>query len=59
MRQLHGHDREGALKRQKVNAYNVFVLLFLGFGSVTYGYTASIIGTTLGLSFPNILDGPC
>ncbi|KAF2642444.1 MFS transporter [Massarina eburnea CBS 473.64] len=34
--------------RQRINAYNVFILLFVGLGSVTYGYTASIIGTTLG-----------
>ncbi|KAK5095207.1 hypothetical protein LTR70_003635 [Exophiala xenobiotica] len=30
------------------NAYNVLVLCVLGLGSITYGYTASIIGTTLG-----------
>ncbi|KIX01162.1 uncharacterized protein Z518_08887 [Rhinocladiella mackenziei CBS 650.93] len=39
--------REG-LKKQKINAYNVMLLCFIGFGSMTYGYTASIIGTTLG-----------
>ena len=35
-------------RRQKINAYNVFILCFIGLGSMTYGYTASIIGTTLG-----------
>lgn len=39
--------REG-VKKQKINAYNVLLLCFIGLGSMTYGYTASIIGTTLG-----------
>lgn len=34
--------------KQGLNPYNVLVLCFLGLGSMTYGYTASIIGTTLG-----------
>lgn len=34
--------------KQGLNPYNVLVLCFLGLGSLTYGYTASIIGTTLG-----------
>ena len=42
------HDEEGLLKRQKINAYTLFILFVLGLGSLTYGYTASIIGTTLG-----------
>lgn len=33
---------------RQINAYNIFVLLLLGFGSITYGYSASIIATTLG-----------
>ncbi|KAF2013703.1 MFS transporter [Aaosphaeria arxii CBS 175.79] len=37
-----------AHKRQRINAFNVFILIFVGLGSMTYGYTASIIGTTLG-----------
>lgn len=41
-------DEEGILKRQKINSYIIFLLCILGFGSITYGYTASIIGTTLG-----------
>jgi hypothetical protein len=39
--------REG-VKRQRINAHNVLILCFIGLGSMTYGYTASIIGTTLG-----------
>jgi MFS family permease len=39
--------REG-IKRNKINPYNILILCFLGLGSMTYGYTASIIGTTLG-----------
>lgn len=34
--------------KQGLNPYNILVLCFLGLGSITYGYTASIIGTTLG-----------
>ncbi|KIX98805.1 uncharacterized protein Z520_05266 [Fonsecaea multimorphosa CBS 102226] len=39
---------EGLLRRQRLNAHTCAVLAVLGFGSLTYGYTASIIGTTLG-----------
>ncbi|KAF2677245.1 MFS transporter [Lentithecium fluviatile CBS 122367] len=35
-------------KKQRINAFTVLILIFVGFGSMTYGYTASIIGTTLG-----------
>lgn len=35
-------------RRQHINAFNVLILCFVGLGSMTYGYTASIIGTTLG-----------
>jgi MFS family permease len=45
--------REG--RRQKITPYNVFILMFIGLGSMTYGYTASIIGTTLGKSFSKSL----
>lgn len=34
--------------KQKLNAYNVLILLALAPGSICYGYTASIIATTLG-----------
>lgn len=43
-----GKKEVGVLRKQKINLYNVIVLIVLGFGSLTYGYTASIIGTTLG-----------
>ena len=33
---------------KKITPYNIFILMFVGLGSITYGYTASIIGTTLG-----------
>ena len=41
-------DEEGLLQRQTLNGYTVLILVTLGLGSLTYGYTASIIGTTLG-----------
>ncbi|CAO2648550.1 Nn.00g078170.m01.CDS01 [Neocucurbitaria sp. VM-36] len=34
--------------RQRINAFNVFILIFVGLGSMSYGYTAAVIGTTLG-----------
>ena len=36
------------LESRRINAYCVGILIFIGLGSVTYGYTAAIIGTTLG-----------
>lgn len=41
--------KEGLLHRQKPNSYIFLVLFLLGLGSVSYGYNASIIGTTLGM----------
>jgi hypothetical protein len=38
--------REG--RRQEDHASKYVHLMFVALGSVTYGYTASIIGTTLG-----------
>jgi hypothetical protein len=35
------------MKMQKVNAFNIFILIFVGLGSLSYGYTASVIGQTL------------
>lgn len=35
---------------RRINAYNVWMLLFVSIGSMVYGYTASIIGSTLGAS---------
>jgi len=49
------HEEEGVLKQQGITAYNFLILCCLGFGSLTYGYTASIIGTTLGMSPLRIL----
>ncbi|KAK6367386.1 hypothetical protein LTS17_010312 [Exophiala oligosperma] len=43
----HDHEQK-AVKKQRINTYNVLLLCFIGLGSMTYGYTASIIGTTLG-----------
>ncbi|KAF2117727.1 MFS transporter [Lophiotrema nucula] len=42
MASIHG------VRRQRINTFNVLILCFVGLGSMTYGYTASIIGTTLG-----------
>ncbi|ORY03954.1 MFS transporter [Clohesyomyces aquaticus] len=36
------------VRKQHINAFNVLILCFVGLGSMSYGYTASIIGTTLG-----------
>lgn len=36
-------------KKQKLNAFNILVLIFVGLGSVSYGYTASVIGITIGV----------
>lgn len=41
-------DFGGHAGRKKLNAYNIWMLVFVSLGSVSYGYTASIIGTTLG-----------
>lgn len=45
-------------KRQKVTLHNVFILMFIGLGSMTYGYTASIIATTLGKPTCAIICSP-
>jgi MFS family permease len=44
------HDVEegSALHRTGINTYNILVLIFLCLGSITYGYCASVIGSTLG-----------
>jgi hypothetical protein len=42
-------DEGRVLHRQKLNGYVLYVLCMLGLGSISYGYNASIIGTTLGL----------
>jgi len=40
--------QESLLQLQRINSYTVYTLLMLGLGSMSYGYNASIIGTTLG-----------
>jgi MFS family permease len=45
-------DDDKPLHRQRLNSHTLFVLLMLGLGSISYGYNASIIGTTLGKSQP-------
>ncbi|KAK5676907.1 hypothetical protein LTS10_010671 [Elasticomyces elasticus] len=40
------HHIDGAQK--KLNRFNTLIIAFAAFGSITYGYCASIIGTTLG-----------
>jgi hypothetical protein len=37
----------GVLERKKINAFNILILFFVGLGSMSYGYTASVIGQTL------------
>jgi hypothetical protein len=37
------------VRKQPLTAYNVFILIFIGLGSVSYGYAAAIIGQTLGV----------
>jgi hypothetical protein len=44
-------------KKQKINAYIIFILVFVGLGSLSYGYAAAVIGITLGkLSFAQRLN---
>ncbi|EXJ77502.1 hypothetical protein A1O3_09728 [Capronia epimyces CBS 606.96] len=49
-------------REQKLNGYNVLVLFLLAPASLTYGYSASIISTTLGqpsfLEYFNLLTAP-
>lgn len=33
--------------RKKLNAYNLFMILFVSLGSLCYGYTANVISATL------------
>ena len=41
-------EHGGLPRRAAFNSYNVLVLIFLCLGSMTYGYSASVIGSTLG-----------
>ena len=49
-------------RKQKLNAYNVLILCMLAPASITYGYSASIIATTLGqpsfLEYFGLLTAP-
>jgi hypothetical protein len=40
--------KEGILRRQKIGPHTYLALLVVSFGSITYGYSAAIIGQTLG-----------
>jgi len=37
------------VRKQKLNAYNLWILFLLAPASITYGYSACIIATTLGM----------
>lgn len=37
--------------RKRLNAYNVWMILFVSIGSLCYGYTANVISATLGESY--------
>ncbi|OAL29863.1 hypothetical protein AYO22_01769 [Fonsecaea multimorphosa] len=41
-------SQEGILSRQKINVHTVVMLVLLGFGSVTAGYSAAVMGITSG-----------
>lgn len=43
---------DAAGRKQKLNAYNILILILLAPSSITYGYTAAIIATTLGRCDP-------
>jgi MFS family permease len=43
----HSQTGTGAT-RQKINAFNVLILIFVGLGSLSFGYSASVISITLG-----------
>lgn len=51
-----GKDEQGLFSRQKINGFTLLILATLGFGSITYGYSASIIGTTLGTTKPYMVN---
>lgn len=38
---------QGIVHKQKLIVYTALILAILGFGSLTFGYAASTIGTTL------------
>ena len=38
----------GGVQRKRLNAYNVWMMLFVSIGSFCYGYTANVISASLG-----------
>jgi MFS family permease len=44
----HSHGTGPGATRQKVNIFNVLILIFVGLGSISFGYSASVISITLG-----------
>jgi hypothetical protein len=36
-------------RKRQFQIYNIFMVVAMGFGSMSYGYSASIIATTLGM----------
>jgi len=40
---------ESGVPQARLNAYNFLMIAFVSIGSLSYGYAASIIGTTLGM----------
>lgn len=43
-----GADVPNVRTKRHFNAYLVFIILFMTFGSFTFGYASAVIGTTLG-----------
>lgn len=46
---LYSQKAQEGMRKQKLNSYNLWILFLLAPTSITYGYSGSIIGTTLGL----------
>jgi MFS family permease len=43
-----GDAGDGSHSKKKLNAFNVYMILFVSLGSLCYGYTANVISATLG-----------
>jgi MFS family permease len=48
MARIKDEEKASLSHRASINNYNIAVLVFLCLGSITYGYSASVIGSTLG-----------
>lgn len=46
----HNHDTHEQKSKGKLTPYCVLLLCYLGLGSMSFGYTSSVIGTLLGKS---------